>query len=163
MSIVDLPALFARAKKGNKSALKMLQAMQAVDPEAKKYLDALTSAEAQKPATDTGTLKPSRHSLEKESQLQEAIVRHLRAQGWMVNESLKGSKGNSTVYYTKGTPDLWILKAGRWAWIELKRPGQHPDPDQQAWHETCRAQGGVVLVVRDFIELENGLREAGLI
>lgn len=140
----------------------MLQVMAEVDPQAKKYVDALASAEAQKRATDSGTLKASRHSLEKESDLQASIVRYLRDQGWMVNESLKGSRGNSTVYYTKGTPDLWILKAGRWAWIELKRPGQHPDPEQQAWHTQCRAQGGVVLVVHDFYELEKGLREAGL-
>lgn len=154
---IDTLDLFNRAKTGNKTARSMLSAISKADPEAKKYmdlLDALAAAESQK--------APSKHSLEKEAQLQEAIVKYLRALGWMVNESLKGSKGNSTVYYTKGTPDLWIIREGKWAWIELKRPGQNPDADQQKWHEACRKQGGVVLVIRSMYELEMQLREAGL-
>lgn len=158
---VDPADLYQRAKEGNKTARSMLCAIAKVDPEAQKYLTALDAlAVASAPQAPS---KPSRHSLEKESDLQASIVAYLRSQGWMVNESLKGSRGNSTVYYTKGTPDLWILKAGRWAWIELKRPGCHPDPEQQVWHTQCRAQGGVVLVVHDFYELEVQLREAGLV
>ena len=46
-----------------------------------------------------------------------------------------------------GTPDRMILLDGRAVFIEVKRAGETPTPEQLQCHEMIRLNGGVVLVV----------------
>jgi hypothetical protein len=50
-------------------------------------------------------------------------------------------------------PRDWTLDAvtslSQVLWIEFKKPGERPRPDQTAWHEAERARGALVLVVSD--------------
>jgi len=88
-------------------------------------------------------------SLQTEAQIQAGIIEYLRRTGWLVLELRGNAKRGGPVYQTKGTPDLYALRKGRSIWLEIKRPDQHPTPEQAALHEIMRAQGVEVYVVRD--------------
>lgn len=107
--------------------------------------------------------RPTAHEFKKESEFQSVVVTALRARGYMVTEGPKGSAGNGAVYYTAGTPDLTILKDGRVCWIELKQPTGRLSPEQQQWHEDCRAHGGLVFVAHDLYEVWDALEKAGML
>lgn len=47
-------------------------------------------------------------------------------------------------------------------WIEFKRPGERPRPDQTAWHEQERARGALVYVVDDIDEYIAWYKASGL-
>jgi hypothetical protein len=47
---------------------------------------------------------------------------------------------------------------GNFLAIEVKRPGEKPRPDQEAFLEDIRAGGGIALCVHSLNELEAGLR-----
>lgn len=152
--------LVQNAKDGSAIAVMQLRSMERQGVDIGELARRLITPKGEQPEKPK---KQSAHQDQKESDLQASIVARLSGMGFMVNESLKGSKGNSSVYYTKGTPDLYLLKEGKTCWIELKRPGQHPDEDQKAWHENCRRHGGLVFVVHDFYELWEALQQAGML
>jgi hypothetical protein len=47
-------------------------------------------------------------------------------------------------------------------WIEMKRPGEKPRPNQLAWHETERARGAVVMVVDDIDKFRDWYKNSSL-
>ena len=52
---------------------------------------------------------------------------------------------------TRGVPDRVILLAeGVTVWVELKRPGEEPRPEQTAIHRRMAKAGAVVLVVDSY-------------
>ena len=51
-----------------------------------------------------------------------------------------------------GTPDLWTPLG----WLEVKRPGEEPDPEQKQWHARAEAWGvrvAVVTSVREAVDV----------
>ncbi|MBB5234449.1 VRR-NUC domain-containing protein [Deinococcus budaensis] len=84
-----------------------------------------------------------------EAEFQTAAKSALEGRGWDVQESLKGSHGGGTVWYTPGWPDLAIyLQDGtRRLWFaELKQPGRTPTDEQLACHARLRNAGFRVVV-----------------
>lgn len=58
---------------------------------------------------------------------------------------------------------LGILKpTGRFLAIEVKRPGNKPSPEQLAFLDVVRANGGLALVVYSLDDLIEGLRKEGI-
>lgn len=57
-----------------------------------------------------------------ESAIQAHIKEVLTLSGWQVWEMYKGSTQGGSVWATKGLPDLYVFKAGRAVWLEVKRP-----------------------------------------
>lgn len=103
--------------------------------------------------------KPPDLTLEKE--IAGKVIAALRQIGCDVSSTQQHRKSRQTV----GMPDLFASHAawGVSAWIEVKRPGQKPTPEQLAWHERQRAAGVNVLVVtsgadavRQFAALDRG-------
>lgn len=93
-----------------------------------------------------------------EAEFQAAVVAHLEAFGWHVQETLKGSKRGGEVFYTPGFPDLQIYRAPRrMAFIELKQPGNRPSDAQLACHARLRESGYRVTVA---YTLDQALRAA---
>ena len=106
----------------------------------------------------------SRHALEThrmEADLQTVMVGFLRSMGFMVHESQKRLQQGTWI--TPICPNLWVIRRGKCAWVELVHPERTLTPEQHIWHDTCRAQGGRVLVAHDFQSLQAGLREAGML
>ncbi|MBZ9713775.1 VRR-NUC domain-containing protein [Deinococcus multiflagellatus] len=82
-----------------------------------------------------------------EALFQADAVEQLILRGWHVQETLKGSAGNSAVYVTPGWPDLVLYRAPRRIWFaELKQPGRKPSDAQLACHARLRAAGFRVVV-----------------
>lgn len=50
-------------------------------------------------------------------------------------------------------PDRQFFKQGRHVWVEFKRLGETPRPDQLANHRWLRARGETVLVLDDWRDL----------
>jgi len=65
-----------------------------------------------------------------------------------------GSAGRSYFVHCAepGTPDLLVIRAGVYTWLEVKRPGEEPTPEQCAWHLWARKQGLRVAVVHSIAE-----------
>lgn len=51
-----------------------------------------------------------------------------------------------------GAPDLVGMCDGRFFSLEVKWPGEKPNPDQLRWHDTARRLGGFVAVVHSVDE-----------
>lgn len=49
----------------------------------------------------------------------------------------KGLKGGRMKLADTGTPDIWTALC----WIEAKRPGEKPTPEQLAWHAAAKRWG----------------------
>jgi hypothetical protein len=56
----------------------------------------------------------------------------------------------------------WHREDAQVLWIEFKKPGEKPRPDQLAWHEAERARGALVLVVNDIDAFRVWYRDSGL-
>lgn len=52
----------------------------------------------------------------------------------------------------------WCNPSGRVLWVELKAPGQKPEPHQAREHARMRAMGQTVLVIDSFEGVEEMLR-----
>lgn len=70
------------------------------------------------------------------------------------------------VRYFTGTPivdDRWTKADVEALWIEFKKPGEKPRPDQIAWHEAERRRGALILVVSDIDDfMKRWYPESGL-
>lgn len=65
----------------------------------------------------------------------------------------------------KGFPDLAGLTEagqGRLFAIEVKRPGEVPEPHQADWHRKLAARGALVIVASSVSEVRNALEGASL-
>lgn len=89
-----------------------------------------------------------------EAEIQQGIVKYLRATGWVVLEIKGNARRGGTVFQTKGIPDLYAVRKGRSLWLEVKRPGQRPRPEQEALHERLRQEGCEVHVIDGVEALE---------
>lgn len=99
-------------------------------------------------------------TLLKESHIQETIVDFLKLDGWRAfRTELTVQRERGRVVGERGQPDYLFLRYGpdghkfipraaaQVLWIEFKRPGQKPKPDQNIWHATETARGALVMVV----------------
>lgn len=48
-----------------------------------------------------------------------------------------------------GVPDRVVISPGRTVFVEVKRPGEGPDPRQKRMHAKIRRHGGEVFIVDD--------------
>ncbi|MFC3169243.1 VRR-NUC domain-containing protein [Paracoccus fontiphilus] len=90
-----------------------------------------------------------------------SIVHHspnaIGLSGIQVMKQIARDKAMGTV---KGFPDLLCLLPGPRVWaFEVKAPGNHPDKDQRELHETMRAQGIRVAVVRSIKDVDEAVAQ----
>lgn len=83
-----------------------------------------------------------------ETQLSRSIQRLLRAAGYLVVRVQAGGQRGRLRLADEGTPDLYTSLCGG-IWLEVKRPDGKLTSAQKRWHETARAHGVRVEVVRD--------------
>ena len=104
---------------------------------------------------------------ERESDIQRAIVEYLgllRWSVWRFNSGARVNPDGRVVRFNtaRGCSDLIaIAPGGRFAAIEVKRPGNSPTALQAAWLAEVRAAGGLALVVTSVADLARQLREEG--
>ena len=110
-------------------------------------------------------LEPRTYGLKapRETHLVRACLDYLRLRGvycWRQNSGAAvfgQGKARRFVRMTRGVQGvsdiLGILPGGRFVAVEAKMPGNRPTPDQAAFLDAVRAQGGVALVVTDVAEL----------
>lgn len=70
-----------------------------------------------------------------EKGFQTEVLRIARRAGWTCNHTYKAKLRDGTWRTTttlKGMPDLTLIKPGRLGFLELKKPGEHPSPEQEA-------------------------------
>lgn len=103
------------------------------------------------------------HWTQAEKDLQIGVVQYLESLGACVDQNYVGSKRGGAVWKTKGTPDLYVALNGKTLWIELKTATGKLSDAQKDWHERFRAQGVQVVVCRSIYEVQEALREAGMI
>lgn len=58
----------------------------------------------------------------------------------------------------RGAPDRLVILPGRMFFVELKAPGQKPEPHQARLHEKLRALGVKVYVVDQLIQIDELLK-----
>lgn len=103
------------------------------------------------------------HWTQAEKDLQVGVVQYLESLGACVDQNYVGSKRGGAVWKTKGTPDLYVALSGKTLWIELKTATGKLSDTQKDWHERFKAQGVQVVVCRSIYEVQEALREAGMI
>jgi len=74
-----------------------------------------------------------------------------KALGWLA------IKQHGSAFSLAGLPDVLAIKAGRAAWLEVKRPGQSPTPIQLLRHGQLRDFGCPVATVRSAAEAKQFL------
>lgn len=102
-----------------------------------------------------------------EAHVQETITQFLQLDGWRAfRTELTVQRERGRVVGERGQPDYLYVryehfidhrpdsrslyyKAAYVLWIEFKKPGEKPRPEQLAWHEAERKRGALVLVVSD--------------
>ena len=99
----------------------------------------------------------------KESQIQTACLKYLRANGFFCwKNHVQGIRiGNRTVVNpAKGSPDILAIKEGVFYGIEVKTQTGRLSLDQWKWHKQARDVGKAhILVVRSVDELIDKLSE----
>ncbi|MEN6567163.1 MAG: VRR-NUC domain-containing protein [Veillonellales bacterium] len=85
----------------------------------------------------------------KESEIQSAIREYLRWHGWFV------VKIHQSLGSVKGIADLYALKNGRSAWIEVKTPKGRLSEHQELFREDVVNHGGVYMVARSVDDVKN--------
>lgn len=95
-----------------------------------------------------------------EKQIEADIIRALRTLGFAVT---KTSQPRPSMI-TRGVPDLYVRseKYRVRVWLEVKTPVGQLSPYQVAWHESERAAGGDVVVVRSVSDVLAVLKERGV-
>jgi hypothetical protein len=96
-----------------------------------------------------------------EHEIQGAIIDLIRARGGVVTRVNSGSllvKRGDKTYVVKladtGTSDTIAVYRGIALYIEVKRPGKKPSPEQIAFLESVAEAGGVGLVAYDSFTVE---------
>lgn len=74
-----------------------------------------------------------------ESKLQSKICKDIQKSGWIVIKIMLCSK--------PGIPDLIFLKDKKCIFVEVKSPGEKPEPLQEYWHRRLRDKGFEVYVI----------------
>ena len=103
-----------------------------------------------------------------ERDIQQTCTEFLELDGWRAfrtEYTIQRERGR--VVGELGQPDYLYLRytddgMARALWIEYKKPGEKPRPDQLAWHEAERKRGGIVLVVDDIDWFMRWYRLGGL-
>lgn len=100
-----------------------------------------------------------------ESSIQRAIFEYLRYEGifcFRVNQQgvpLHDGSGRWRRGPTRGISDiLGILPGGRFLAIEVKRPGEKPTPQQEAFLEAVNQSGGLGIVATSIDDVEKLIR-----
>jgi len=114
-----------------------------------------------KPLSQAAIRRANRPS---ETSISTAIGKHLSDLGlWNTRTqsgAIKTASGHIMKLCRAGTPDR-IFAAGLHVWIEVKRPGEVPSPDQVAAIAALKANGALVFVLDDATDLDfilDGLR-----
>lgn len=98
----------------------------------------------------------------KEGDISKAIGRQLTDAGvWntrIQSGMLKMPDGRVIQMSKPGTPDR-VFNLGLNVWIEVKRPGEHPTPDQVATIAKLKANGSLVFILDDAADLDFILHE----
>lgn len=102
-----------------------------------------------------------------ERDIQQTCTEFLELDGWRAfRTELTVQRERGRVVGERGQPDYLYLRyhygMARVLWIEYKKPGEKPRPDQLAWHEAERKRGAVVLVVDDIDWFMRWYRLGGL-
>ena len=103
-----------------------------------------------------------------ERDIQQPCTEFLELDGWRAfRTELTIQRERGRVVGERGQPDYLYLRytddgMARVLWIEYKKPGEKPRPDQLAWHEAERKRGGIVLVVDDIDWFMRWYRLGGL-
>jgi hypothetical protein len=95
-----------------------------------------------------------------EADLQRHLKSELEARGCTVWEMFKGSSRGGSVWATKGIPDLYVFRAGRAMWLELKTQTGTLKPDQIKRHRELRDHDIPSDVVTNLEEALTALRKA---
>lgn len=104
--------------------------------------------------------------LTSEREIQRAIVQLCRQLGGVVYSLSQGyrpgGRRHATTRQTKGLADLYVIFPAkkRVMWIEVKRPGQKPTPEQRRFAELNRLCG-VMSVIGGLEELLQSLAALG--
>jgi hypothetical protein len=102
----------------------------------------------------------------RESDILRSCLDLLRLRGvfaWRVNSGAVAGEYNGRRRFVRfhGAPGcadiIGILPGGRFLAVECKRPGNKPTPQQTAFLEAVRQQGGLALVVSDVRDLAAAL------
>jgi hypothetical protein len=99
-----------------------------------------------------------------ESQIQRSILDFLRWHGifcFRVNQQgvpLHDGTGRYRPGPTKGVSDILAIYKGRFIAIEVKRPGQKPTPQQEAFLEAVNEAGGLAFVATSIEDVEHELK-----
>jgi VRR-NUC domain len=97
-----------------------------------------------------------------EADFQRQVIASAKAAGWLVQHSRhaynKSGRVSTPIQGHAGFPDL-VLARERVLFVELKKVGAYPSPDQRVWHERLRAAGVEFYIWRptDWPEIESVL------
>lgn len=112
-----------------------------------------------------------------ERDIQATVTQFLELDGWRAfRTELTVQRDRGRVVGERGQPDYLYLRygaqtdpitrvrypIGQILWIEFKRKGEEPRPDQQKWHLLEMARGAMVLVVDDIDEFIVWYKASGL-
>jgi hypothetical protein len=97
-------------------------------------------------------------SLQVKRYLKARNIYHLRLNSGMVKK-----KGYWIHLCPEGTPDLFCLYRGKCVFIETKRKGEKPTPEQLAIHAFIIKSGGWVIVAYELDDLVRELRVIDLL
>ncbi len=100
-----------------------------------------------------------------EHSIQLAIADWLRWQGYRVSRQNSGALPSTTTgrpvrFGEQGWPDLLAIKAGHATFIEVKRPGEKPRPEQLEMHAELRHYGATVIVATCVEDVMRALEQA---
>jgi hypothetical protein len=93
-----------------------------------------------------------------ESVIQKQIKDYCRARNVICfrtnSGKVKTPSGHWIELCPKGTPDLYTLFRGYSVWIETKRPGEQPTPEQLLMHDELRRNGAFVVVADNLMQVQ---------
>jgi hypothetical protein len=82
-----------------------------------------------------------------ESDIKAGILRYLRSIPGLTVRNIQTFGIPGRINSAKGTPDIVMCWKGRVVWLEVKRPGQKPSPEQETFIFSWRNSGGEAYVV----------------
>jgi hypothetical protein len=122
-------------------------------------------------------------SLLTEAHVQQTVTELLELDGWRAFRTEHAIERNDKGRFKRrvgevGMPDYLYVRYGptgntpkdcveramytQALWIEFKRPGEKPRPDQNLWHHKERDRGALVLMVDDIDEFRKWYAASGL-